>query len=245
MNWFITGLPQLGVIVLGTLCGVAIAALFAWIAGIWRPGEGKQGISEFRRNILLAAALALLGSVAGVSGGISRESVVGDIIPAALTLAGGVSLYLFGVEKTRGLTASVCAVAFAVGLGVAYTGGAETRGRGDVERNFLAFCRERLGNVDLLKDNVAYCRFQSTFGETCAHYIAKEIAADDTAQSDVYTRQAHYTDVYVALMYNLDHGAAQTPSQPACKFMMFDRDSEAAKGRFKKFPTPGVTSAKP
>jgi hypothetical protein len=53
--------------------------------------------------------------------------VVGDVIPAALALVGGVAAYLFGVDRSKGLVASFCAAAFALSLGIGYAAGAGNR----------------------------------------------------------------------------------------------------------------------
>jgi hypothetical protein len=50
--------------------------------------------------IVLLFGMAIIGSCAGLSGGMSRVGAVGSIIPAMFTLLGGVVIYLFGVDTT-------------------------------------------------------------------------------------------------------------------------------------------------
>jgi len=61
-------------------------------------------------------AIAALGATAGLIGGLSRLGVAGQIVPAALSLVGGVTLYVFFVERERGVIASVVTLAFASAL---------------------------------------------------------------------------------------------------------------------------------
>lgn len=227
MNWTEGIFAYLPVLIAGTLIGAFVALVISWLAA------GFTFAGEARRLAVITLGLAVLGTVAGVTGGMSREAAVGSIVPAALALVGGASLYVFGIEPSRGLVASIGAISFAVALGVGYAGGAGDRARGDVERNFVQFCRERLGDADLLASDHAYCRFQANFGETCAHYIAKEVVEDDVEQSSTYDRDAHYRDVYSALLVNLNRNLKASCSLP---LTFYDRNSAAPSNRHRTFP---------
>ena len=82
---------------------------------------------------LLLFGLSVLGSVAGYTGGLSRETAVPQIIPAVLALAGSASAYLFGIDRSRGAIASLSVIAFGVALLFGFMFGADIRS--DVERN--------------------------------------------------------------------------------------------------------------
>ncbi|WAP66978.1 hypothetical protein [Jiella pelagia] len=72
-------------------------------------------------------SVCLLGIVAGYSGGNSRVSAVGDIIPAALSILAGLSLYLFGVETKNNLSISFLVIGFVSSIYVGFTLGAMNR----------------------------------------------------------------------------------------------------------------------
>lgn len=95
------------------------------------------------RVAVLVLGVAVIGAVAGFAGGTSRTGVVGEVIPAALALlGGGLAVYLFGVDLSKGTLASVCAGAFALALGLGYTMGAGTRGPSERYATWTEACRD-------------------------------------------------------------------------------------------------------
>lgn len=147
---------DLPLIALSVILSVAIVGTVALLLSV--KGE--------RTNILvLIFGLATLGAVAGIAGGSSRVGVVGDVIPAALALVGGVTAYLFGVERSKGLIASFCAAAFALSLGIGYAAGAGNRSVTENKAENLAFCRALYREADLWGDDRAFCRVATIFGE--------------------------------------------------------------------------------
>lgn len=131
---------------------------------------------EQAKLFVLLFGLATLGAVSGVAGGGSRVGVVGDIIPAALGLAGGVSAYLFGVNQSKGLVASVCAAAFALALGFGYAAGAGNRSSSDVKEASVEFCRTLFSDSKTWADDKAFCRVVTSIGEECALLFADGFA---------------------------------------------------------------------
>src|SRR5262245_33963646 len=130
----------------------------------------------------------MLGFVTGEVMGISREAAVGSVVPAVLTLLGGVAVYLVGskgVEAQANVSAMV--LCFAVALLVGSSFGAEERGQYDyaendpdrlrinalaLEHNKLAVEIQRLENyMEFLKlkrdfaeeEKLDLSRFESTF----------------------------------------------------------------------------------
>ena len=117
--------------------------------------------------LTLILGAAFLGAAAGYAGGLSRVGVVGDIIPAALALAGGVSAYLFGVDRSQGVIASVVAAAFGVSLVVSFSAGAERRSHFDLFDHVRTSCYSSLSDGDLLGNREAFCRYSKVMGITC------------------------------------------------------------------------------
>lgn len=131
---------------------------------------------ERKSLFVLICGLATLGAVAGVAGGTSRVGVVGDVIPAALALAGGVAAYLFGVDRSQGLVASFCAAAFALALGIGYATGAGNRTVADNKADNLTFCRALFVDAEMWGDDRSFCRVASIFGDQCNWLFADSLS---------------------------------------------------------------------
>jgi len=112
-------------------------------------------------------ALALIGACAGVAGGMSRDPAVGSIIPAFLGLLGGVAVYLFGVDQSKGLIASLAASSLALSLIFAYTISAQFRNIGDDIRDVRRICAQAYTDPDILGDTSAFERFEAEFKQRC------------------------------------------------------------------------------
>lgn len=145
--------------------GISIVVVFLLTAAFTQREERSK-------IFVLIAGLAVLGAVSGVAGGTSRVGVVGDVIPAALGLVGGVSAYLFGVDRSKGLVASVCAAAFALSLGLGYAAGAGSRSEAEGKQARLDFCEKLLADAKIWADDRAFCRVVTVFGEECAWLLA-------------------------------------------------------------------------
>ena len=118
--------------------------------------------------IVMLGALALVGSSAGIAGGISRTAAVGDIVPAFLGLLGGVSIYLFGVDSSKGLAASFGTAALSISLIASYTLASKFRhDASEDQRDIRAICAKAYTNADLLRNEQAYKIFNNQMGKLC------------------------------------------------------------------------------
>ncbi len=132
----------------------------------------KQGVKPFADCMKLGILLfgvAILGACAGFAGGMSRTSAVGDVIPAMFTLLGGVAVYLFGVDMTKGVIATITASCLAVSLFLAYSISSQLRYSGDEYREIRARCMDVYTDPEFLKDSEAQKVFNETlqFGPFC------------------------------------------------------------------------------
>jgi hypothetical protein len=145
--------------------GLLVSAVVLLILVVTRSGTPATRIRLF----VLMLALALFGSIAGYSGGLSRSAAVGDIIPAVLGLAGGLAVYLFGIDTSRGAVASISLSAFAVGLFLGYSFGASIRS--DIDRNVALrdACIGLYFHPDIYASSDV---FERTFGADNARYNA-------------------------------------------------------------------------
>lgn len=135
--------------------------------------------SSMKRMAVLLIALALIGTCAGFSGGMSRASAVGDIIPAFLGVIGGLSLYLFGIDTSKGLTASVGASALALSLFVSYALSSQVRNIGDDHRDIRTICATAYSNANLLSNDVAFARFEERLKNQCKGSLSWWVADND------------------------------------------------------------------
>ncbi len=122
---------------------------------------------EWRIIGTLLFALALVGACAGISGGMSRSAAVGDVIPAFLGVLGGVAVYLFGVDQSRGVIASFGAATLSISLLVGYASGSAFRSTPEDHRNIREHCARAYTDADLLGNNAAFQRFRNQMGASC------------------------------------------------------------------------------
>ncbi len=155
----------LGGFIVSTLVGFLVPF---GLASLWqRTALKEMGV--------IFMSLALIGACAGTSGGMSRVGAAGSIIPAFLGLLGGLSIYLFGVDRSKGLIASFGASAIALSLIVSYTLGANYRNVGDDHRDIRAICAKAYTDPDLLSNAAAFEKFRERLDGFCVDAMAWNI----------------------------------------------------------------------
>ena len=180
--------------------------LVALVAYLFFPKRG-----EWKSLFVLIFGLATLGAIAGIAGGTSRVGVVGDVIPAALALVGGVAAYLFGIDRSQGLVVSFCAAAFALALGFGYTTGAGNREVADNKAGNLEFCRSLFLQPKIWEDDRAFCRVATIFGEQCNWMIADSLS--HIPESKTFKDSATKFDFILAqLTTDMQARLSQTPN---------------------------------
>lgn len=137
----------------GFLVPFAIAAIFQ-----------RTALKELAAILL---ALSVVGACAGIAGGMSRVGAAGSIVPAFLGLLGGLSIYLFGIDRSKGLIASFGASALSISLIFSYTMGASYRNLGDDHRDIRGVCAQAYVDPKLLSDETAFKRFRDRMGALC------------------------------------------------------------------------------
>lgn len=157
-------------ITLGACAGVSFA-LVGFTAAAALDEEGRN------RALPVLFGLAVLGAATGITGGLSREGVVGDIIPAALGLIGSVAAYTFGI-KTEGDTASrvaFAAASFALALSFGYAVGANKRTPADVLSQHAQTCQTVFSSTEILSNEAAFVRAVDIHGKICASIFATQM----------------------------------------------------------------------
>ncbi len=172
MVWIAEDISTLALIFVGTCVATLLFAMALSPKDNWRALLG------------LISGLAMLGCISGYMGGLSRTSAVGDIIPAALAIAGGAAAYLFGADRSKGLIASICALALGLSLFLGFSTSAVKRGKVEAFQAHLTFCRQILSDADIMSDTDAFVRVISLHGESCAGVISAELAIARNLPSD-------------------------------------------------------------
>ncbi len=115
--------------------------------------------------------MALFGGLVGFQGGNSRIGVVGDVIPAVVTLVAGVAAYLFGVsERKPGPLLFPLLGAFVATLFMGYSMGSANRAGAQSEALADEQCFKALTDPEILKSEAAFARAQQVFGGTCERW---------------------------------------------------------------------------
>jgi ABC-type multidrug transport system fused ATPase/permease subunit len=131
----------LNVLVTALLVSVGISSLATGAAWLLRSGRRRLSFV-----FLAISAFSILGFVTGEVMGISRESAVGTVVPAVLTLLGGVAVYLVGSKGAEAqANVSAMVLCFAVALLIGSLFGARLR----VEYDYEMADPERLRISDL------------------------------------------------------------------------------------------------
>ncbi|MEP5623326.1 MAG: hypothetical protein ABJP82_12205, partial [Hyphomicrobiales bacterium] len=139
------------------------------------------GVRSSRYLPLLVIVMSFLGMTVGLTGGWSREGVVGDIIPAVLGVIGGLIVYLFGNRRSKGLVAIPSALAFTVSVFLGFVIGAEIRNPIDRSKAYRDMCLRALSDPKLLSSTDAYCRFMKGAGDHCTWEIFKNTMSYDSS----------------------------------------------------------------
>jgi hypothetical protein len=124
--------------------------------------------------IVLLFGVTAIGVCAGFAGGLSRTGAVGSIIPAMFTLLGGLTVYLFGVDSTRGAIASLTGACLAISLFFSYAVAAQLRNTGDELREERAFCVKAYSDGNILGKKDALDAFEMRFRRRCKPLLSMD-----------------------------------------------------------------------
>lgn len=84
---------------------------------------------QFRRQdfFVVLLSFALLGMVTGLLAGFSRTPAMGAVLPAVLSLVGGLAIYVLGVAKADQVLVGTCVIALSLNLLIGSVWGALLR----------------------------------------------------------------------------------------------------------------------
>ena len=161
---------------------IEISLLFSFVAVlaltlIWATDSigkrNKQPFGLWTTYLFGVVAISTIGAIAGYTGGLSRVGAVGDIVPAALGLLGGVSLYLFGAKENPSAWVPISAAAFSLALVGGFSIGSENR----IPAERKEFWRDACVSLFMSSDTMSKDAFQiasNAFGERCFPLIQND-----------------------------------------------------------------------
>lgn len=136
-----------------------------------------SGVRSSRFLPGLIFTLALLGTAVGILGGWSRVGVVGNVVPAILTLVGALTVYLFDQKNEKTILVIVSTITFTICLFLGFVIGTQIRNPSEKHTAYRDFCLTALSNSDLLNDTQGYCRFLAGPGDQCWSTLFDNTAA--------------------------------------------------------------------
>lgn len=148
---------------------VFLSAAVCWLAtAIFLKRE------QYAAVMLVFLGLSAIGATAGITGGLSRDGAVGDIMSAALGLLGGVVVWLFAADQSKGAIVSACAFVFSLSLFVGYFEAAARRASPESYLFWRAACVEKYTSKELLNDAKAYLIMDTSIGQLCGQIFNNE-----------------------------------------------------------------------
>ncbi|HZP20939.1 MAG TPA: hypothetical protein VFB16_12120 [Bauldia sp.] len=163
------GLEAVGSAIAQLLTVGAIAAVLTFMT---LGGITLSGVVYQRGAAVTLFTVAFVGIAVGYLGGLSRSSVVGDLVPAILTLIGGISVYLFGLKRRESPLVSFSALAFLVAFFISYTYASILR----TDDEAFEFCKAKISDTAILADPKAMEVFKGLFSPYCPTIIARHTA---------------------------------------------------------------------
>jgi uncharacterized membrane protein (UPF0136 family) len=133
-------------VVAAAVVSIVGATMFciAAILSEWAGGRTWRNIVPSAYHALLMAfPCALIGFVVGYLTGNSRVAAIGAVVPAILTLIGGLGAYVFGRDSQNRNAIGYIICIFVVSLLIGTENGANTRGTNVEARLTFAFETER------------------------------------------------------------------------------------------------------
>jgi len=124
------------------LPAATVVAALSWLLS-WKKGEVWRERWSWFVPLL---SFSMLGLVAGLLAGFSRQPAVGALLPSVLSLVGGLAIYLVGKDSQGRVPVSLCILALAFNLLVGATWGAVLREVAEEYKNSARYLQKQAWN---------------------------------------------------------------------------------------------------
>ena len=143
-------------VILLLVLATATSGLVAVTVGLFMVVSGRHRENGLMtRTVRLAwlsgVPFAIVGIAAGYMTGLSRESAVGALIPAALTIIGGLGIYLYGKSKRAAILATFTILNFTILLLIGILFGAGQRSESERIRESVDYQKKLIESEFILK----------------------------------------------------------------------------------------------
>jgi hypothetical protein len=150
------GLSLLETIVLinvSLVVATLVAAIGALIRYTTRAPGGKVGVLWIGKlGIFAGVPFSIIGMTSGYLTGLSRVSAISTLVPAGLTLIGGVAVYLFGKGGKTAVLAAFAVVNFSVMILIGALIGGRERVLTEQYQNSIEFKEQEISKEFILKE---------------------------------------------------------------------------------------------
>ena len=164
----------------------ALITIILFLPILWNLRSPENKVDLF----YLFIALSLIGSFTGFAGGYSRDSVVGDIIPAALVFLGTAAIWQYTTENKKTRSACLGVIAFTLSLSASYTFAALKRDRPEQLSALETFCQKTFTDPEILGNGQALRLVSDKFGCECASVLQSQMYVAGVFDIDEETDQA-------------------------------------------------------
>lgn len=156
---------------LSTFAFIVIGVTTAIVLLFWRFIAPKQRLGF----AIVILGITALGATVGMNGGFSRVGAVGQIMSAVLGLVGGLVVWLFAVDKSKGPVASVVVLALSLSIFIGYDQGVGYRAYSQTYIYWRDNCVSAYIDGDIHKDPGKFALIDPVIGELCAEIFKKEM----------------------------------------------------------------------
>lgn len=141
---------------------------------VWIVKNRKLGLNVFSTTSLVLIGLAILGTAIGITGGLSRVGVVGELMAGVLGVLGAVVVWIFTEKQEKGVAVSLCAIAFTVSLFTGYIEAASRRAYPESYDFWRNKCVAIYTDKDTFADPIVATVVDSSLGTICAQIFNNE-----------------------------------------------------------------------
>jgi hypothetical protein len=164
--WSLLGAAIIQLLILALIAAILTSIVLLVLGTVY--GMDSLGLIEY---CVVLLAVGFTGIVVGYLGGLSRTSAVGNIVPAVLTLAGGLSVYLFGLKRPESKVTNLAFLAFVLAFFIGYSYAANLR----TDDEAFTFCRDKYTEAALISNERAFVQFNQQFHDYCTDIFARHI----------------------------------------------------------------------
>lgn len=169
---------------LRSFVSVALVSI-AFSLAIYVAARRSIGTEQTARSAIgMLFVIGIFGGLVGFHGGNSRDAVVGELLPAVITLVAGVAAYLFGVsDKKPNAMLFPMVASFIFVVFVTYGMGSANRSSNAYNERWEEFCVSAYA-ADVFATEETFRRAELVFKDSCTDYLYSYEASGEEGFAD-------------------------------------------------------------